>query len=482
MATLRDTSGVAVVSSNRSVTGASSAPSSDLRLRERLTAALFVTVWLWTVLPRLIQSVTAPKFRGSVGADLQVDTALTSHASTLLGLSVFALCLVSVLVAWHSQSQSEARLRAPTPLWPLAVALAPWLFLMMHDLFLGFRPGTRIFIYPFVMIAMWQLRPSVRSLAVLGYLTGIAAVLAIALGLLLPDKGLFQSAGGGLVIEEKQFIPIGILVGFLTHGNSLGQFVGLGLPLVATIANTRHRYFFLVVASVAVVWSASRASLAAGVAIILVICVLALLRQERRQVAGWVAVAGCFLGVGLLPWLVTDPTAFTNRGLVWMRSLQWFSESPFVGLGSRWYSVIGSTSQRLAATVFHGHNESVQLLVTGGVCLLFLVAVMVLAATASACRLAGRGSNIGVLFLVGLGVTSALEIPFVFVDNLGLFPVSVLPLAFLLFTDDARAATGPVTPHPAPPDPLGKVSKSGQKPYSVSDACPGPGRSSHHPE
>jgi hypothetical protein len=445
---LRDTSRVTVVSSKPDVTEASTARSAEAHLRARLTTVLFVLVWLWVVLPRLIQSLTAPKFRGSVGADLQVDTPLSSRVSTLLGFAVFALCLAAVAVVWRSQWQSKAATRPPTPLWPLVVALSPWCFLVMHDLFLGFRPATRVFVYAFVMVATWQLRPGVKSLGVLGYLTGVAALLSIAMGVLLPDKGLFQSAGGGLVTEEKQFIPIGILVGFLTHGNSLGQFVGLGLPLVGAITNPRHRYFFLTVSVVAVVWTASRASLAAGGAILVVMCVFAFVHRERRRVAAWAAIVACYLGVGLLPWLVSDPGAFTNRGLVWMTSLQWFEESPFIGLGSRWYSVIGSTSQRLAATVFHGHNESVQLLVTGGVCLLALVVLLLCAATASACRLAGRGSSVGVLFLIGLGVTSALEIPFVFVDNLGLFPVSVLPLAVLLFTDDARAATGPVLQDP----------------------------------
>jgi hypothetical protein len=67
--------------------------------------------------------------------------------------------------------------------------------------------------------------------------------------------------------------------------------------------------------------------------------------------------------VCVLPFTTHDPTAYTNRGYIWQQSLLAWSGDKVLGLGSAWYAIIGSSSAALGTTVFHGHNQLVQLLV-----------------------------------------------------------------------------------------------------------------------
>ena len=136
----------------------------------------------------------------------------------------------------------------------------------------------------------------------------------------------------------------------------------------------------------------------------------------------------------VVPLVTENPYAFANRGLIWAGSLQAWSEQPFVGLGSNWYSQVGSTTGRLASSAFEGHNQFVHMLVTGGIVVLVLVVLMIVAASVRAGRMAASGEIFGVVYLATLGTAWSLEASFYPVgDTTSMFAVVVVPLAFLMF-------------------------------------------------
>ena len=404
---------------------------------DRWAVALIAVAWAWVVLPRVIQSVTAPKFRSSVGVETTPLSGPAHLAYTGLTLALVALCFL-VLV-------DSVRDPHPGRLTPLVVLLAPWLYLTVRDLYVGNYPDRASLAYPLVVLAVWILRPRVTVLRSLGYLVGLAAVLSIMIAVVLPSKGILISSSGELVTEDKGVLPGGILVGFLTSGNTLGQFLALGMPLVASISRVWLRWVLLATCLLALLWSASRSSFGAVALTLLAALVVGLTARSARRwvspVVAWVP----FAVVCALPFATSNPRAFTNRGFIWSQSLQWWHSSPYVGLGSDWYQRVGKTSGRLAATVFHGHNQLVQLLVTGGVVLLLLVGLQVLVATLRAGRMAASGHLVGVTYLVALAGTCMLEKSFAIVDNTGVFPVVVLPLAVILcgeFEPDGAGSGG----------------------------------------
>ena len=214
-------------------------------------------------------------------------------------------------------------------------------------------------IYPAVAFALWALRPDLDQFALLGYLVGVVAIVSIIIGFLLPTQGILRSVTGLIITEDKTLLPFGILVGIFTHGNNLGQFLVLGLPMVASIKRRLARSMLLVAVAFALVWSASRSSLITSVIVITVTALVAVLSARVRGIPTRVLGILPFCIVALLPLTTSDPEAFTNRGFIWMASLEAWRANPFFGLGSHFYRDLGRTSESLGGTVFHGHNQLV---------------------------------------------------------------------------------------------------------------------------
>ena len=97
------------------------------------------------------------------------------------------------------------------------------------------------------------------------------------------------------------------------------------------------------------------------------------------------------------------------------------------------------TSADLGGTVYHGHNELVQLLVVGGLVLAGMVAALLLTAIVKAARWA-ESTLIGFAFMFVLAGVSLLEISLSFVDNAFVMSVMVLPLATLMFGSPGEPA------------------------------------------
>src|SRR6201999_4014902 len=139
--------------------------------------------------------------------------------------------------------------------------------------------------------------------------------------------------------------------------NNLGQYLAMGVPFVALIPRRSHRWWFMGLTLFAIIWSASRSSFAAMGMLLIAILVLKTFRQESRRVVGPIVAMAPWVLVVLLPFITKNPEEYTNRGLIWKISLQYWHTNVWYGLGANFYQVIGHTSARQAATVFHGHNQ-----------------------------------------------------------------------------------------------------------------------------
>ena len=403
--------------------------------RGRLETALILLVGAWFLVPRLIQTLSVAKgVHTAVGGQQPPYTGLASAAQRGLFYLTIGLCLWIIALLWR-RSPSRRGLA-------VIVFLLPWAYLVIRDRYAQQRPENIYELMPVLAVAIWMLRPRIARLQVLGYVVGVTVVASLLVGIALPGHGIQRNAGGAVVAVDKQILPWGLLVGIFSDANSLGQFIAMGLPAVMLIRARGWRIVIALCSLFALVWSASRSSMFAVALSIVVYLVVSRTRAHSRAFVAFLLVSIAFAAVCILPLITHDPGAFTNRGYIWQASHAAWAQNPLFGNGSDWFSIIGSSSESLGATVFHAHNQFLQLLVTGGVVLAVLVGVLIVAAMTGAARLAVRGHLFGVSYLAALAGACVFEVSLVIVDNSLVFPVVVLPLLFILFTADLDEPAG----------------------------------------
>jgi O-antigen ligase len=305
-----------------------------------------------------------------------------------------------------------------------------------HDLFLTGRPGLYAFVYPALVVAVWVLQPRLKELWPMAVTAGALAAVSLLLGALVPEQGILTNAAGDAVDPTKQVLPWGVLVGPLTSGNNLGQVLALSIPATLLLPR-RARPATIALIMLPLLWTASRSSIVAALAVgLAVLVVTKVVPDLRAGLAGLISVVS--LGVaGLVPFLTHDDAAYTNRGYIWRRSIEAWQESPFVGLGSDYYTRIGGSSDAIVETAYHGHNEVIQLLVTGGWVLLTLFLLLVLTTIVVAARCAGRGEYFPLGLVVALLLSSTFEVSLGFIDRQFVLPAATLPLAVVLLSPDS---------------------------------------------
>jgi hypothetical protein len=162
--------------------------------------------------------------------------------------------------------------------------------------------------------------------------------------------------------------------------------------------------------------------------------------STRRTIARC-AIATSFGIVGILPFITSSLGAYSGRGMIWIASLPAWRSAVWFGRGADWYHEIAATSATIMGGAFHGHNQLVQVLVTGGVWYLVCVGLMIWTASSQAVRRAEAETSFGVVYLVALAGTCLLEVSLVLVDNSSMFPVVVVPLAVIAFAAVPESAT-----------------------------------------
>ena len=390
---------------------------------------LMVVTWLAVVLPRFVQSLTAPKHAALINDAIPYSstTALLSHALTLV---VIGWCVVVVALRAANLPTDRRRI--------LVILLAPWIYLITRDLYAGVHLHLQDLEYPAIIIAVWVLRPPLRKLVVLGYLAAALALISVLMGVFLKAKGLYHASNGDLVPLDKKILPWGILVGPLTSENNLGQALVLGLPLIGFARSRFVRLVVILLTAYAIVWTASRSSIAALAVGGLIALALQVPGRKLRQVVAAGAVLATALVMIAIPVSTSDGTAFSNRGYIWITSLRAWSQHRVFGLGSHYYSSLAKYEEGLGGQAFHGHNTFVQMVAVGGAVGLVLVAAMAVVSLGSAVRWVGRGVNVPAVLLGTFFVSATIEWSFGFYDRDFLLAVTVLPMAMVLFAPRPR--------------------------------------------
>jgi O-antigen ligase len=385
---------------------------------------LMVLTWLAVVLPRFVQSLTAPKHAALVNDAIPYSssTSLLSHALTLM---VIGWCVLVVALRLDNLPTDRRRV--------LVVLLAPWIYLITRDVYAGVHLHLQDLEYPAIIIAVWVLRPPIRKLVVLGYLAAVLALVSVLMGIFLTSKGIYHARNGDLVPLDKKILPWGILVGPLTSENNLGQVLVLGLPLIGFARDRMVKLAVVLLTAYAVVWTSSRSSIAALAVGGLIALVLQVPGRRLRQVAATVLLLAAGLVMIAIPVSTSSGTALSNRGFIWIASLRAWSEHRVFGLGSQWYSTLAKYEEGLGGQAFHGHNTFVQMVVMGGAVALVLVGAMAVVSLGSAVRWVGRGVNVPAVLLGTFFVSATLEWSFAFYDRDFLLAVTVLPMAMALF-------------------------------------------------
>lgn len=389
---------------------------------------VIAATWVWLCVPKIVQTVLSPKYRVDLGGEAPYSkvAALADYGLYYLLIGVCAIAILTFVTVLPRTGGLG-----------LACLLAPWAYMIVRDLYVPTKPSHEAVCYPLIVIALWVIQPRMHALRHVGYLVAATAIISIALAVVMPSHAIYQSQAGELIATEKQILPLGILVGIFTQGNTLGQFLVVGLPFVFLIPREKHRLLLVLVTALALIWTASRGALvSAGIGILAYLLIFRSAGATRRLLSWLIPLAVTVL-ITIVPFLTSDTRSFSNRGLIWQFTLRGWAENVWFGGGVNWFSMIGSTSDRFANSAFHGHNQVVHFLATGGLVLALLAFVQVLITTGRATRFARFDNTFAIAWMSVLIGSGLFERTFSYVDNGNFLLTASIPFAFLMFARTA---------------------------------------------
>lgn len=397
---------------------------------------LIVILWIRAIGSLIALSLTAEKVFVPIGSDPIWPPA----ANVVSKLFYLLAVLFSVgLIIFRINDVTRPGL------WKIAVLLAPWLYIIIRNLYPGSWPTPEGVLYVVVILALAALRPRPRVLIAIGALVVLTAAVAIAFGVLMPEAGRAHLAEGVLSVrpDKAVFPSLGLLQGMFTQENSLGVYLAVGIATVAALPRWWLRFPGLAIVAFAIAWSSARNSmLAVACALVMGAVIWAVAEFGRRRAASAVArLATCVLVVAmcvapLTGWLSPgrwDDDAFTGRGVIWNGSLtHWFDRAFLFGGGRDWYSrITKSETTTLMSGAYSGHNQFVQFVATGGAILAVLALGSLLVQTYVITAPRNRYLVIGAMIVMAIFVSGWLEVPLGYVDWSTNWTVTIVPLAIL---------------------------------------------------
>ncbi|WP_166791746.1 O-antigen ligase family protein [Cryobacterium frigoriphilum] len=387
-----------------------------------------ILLWAQSIVPLTLQAWFFDK-RQSLANDVYSMAPIPALLTSGLGALVLVVAVATIFLGVQARSQQR-----PPPA-VLVVAVSPWLYIVSRDLYAGHTPSSASYAYPLVLTALWLVSSSVdRILSLLGLLVFSTAALSILMAVFVPASGIYRSASGIFAEAEKEILPWGLLVGMFGSPNNLGQYLALGFAALFFIRNRFFKVLAVSATSFAVLWTSSRSSvLAVGCCLVLAFILSRAGKRPliRRSIP--FVLLGLLIYVAALPFVTTDPSSYTNRGHIWAESLRSAQAEPVFGLGSSWYQDIAGYYNQLGSLAFHGHNQVVQTIVTGGSVFAALVLALILLLIVRASKEGRHGHFYPALFLSALLISCALEVSLGFVDRTFLFSVFLVPIALILF-------------------------------------------------
>ena len=329
-------------------------------------------------------------------------TTFLSSSSTAAFLIITVLLLVVAIAGRHERPTTSSAL-------PI-VLIAPWLTLYIGHIV--FREGTfayRELAYPLLIVAFYYVGPRVSDVTrLLSHLAIITACMAILMSILYSDLAFMPTWWN----NEKAFLFDSILAGPYAHSNQLGTSLALAVPLVWVGFYGWRRAAYTLVIVAAIVWSASRASLAAVAAFLLVAIAISVLSNSvvKRRILQFSIGFALFFAI-FLPYMTDDPEAYTRRGLIWQESFEYWSLSPLTGWGPDILSEPNSLTRAIGAFSNTSHNIWLTFATTGGLLTLIGLVALLAAYIFRASRMFSVGETGPLFFILGLSLVEIAEDP-----------------------------------------------------------------------
>jgi O-antigen ligase len=343
---------------------ASPKPKKPKRRLDRGSAGM-IAMFAFAILPNAFHNLSTLR----MASQLTIE-ASAANRDPVSNLYVYGL--VAVLVGLVMAGVSTVRL--PAMFW---VYLAPWAAATIGSYASGQGVSVVSIVYPLIGLLVFSL-PDIRpTLTTAGILVFLLAALSLATAFITPGTA-FLTLGG----EAKESLIAGqALAGPVSHPNTLGQMLALGMPFVFYISSRTWRITAVVVVSLTLLATGSRTALFAGV-IGLLVMLLWKAQRTGFTVRGGLAPLALIIiyPIALLvsPWLIatSDSQSFTGRGYIWQGSFDLWEKSPVFGNGPRAFYEAAAYYNNLGSGAYHAHNELLNVMVTAGI--VGLIAALVL--------------------------------------------------------------------------------------------------------
>jgi O-antigen ligase len=289
------------------------------------------------------------------------------------------------------------------------------------------------------VLALWNVGAPIAGLRWVPYTVALIGMYSLIGGLIIPDYMMYNTA------SEKAIVAGWELAGPFGHANVLGMYCALAFALTPLIADRRWRVLTGSILVAAMVAAASRTALIAAALVGLwwLICWVRPMISMSIRTAGTILVGVSATAMFVFPFVKWDPSAFTERALVWAESLKVWQEAPVVGMGVNWFLNDAQAWANIAkwAYVGTGHNMVVDTLVKSGLVGLTVLIVLLVAAVKSTRALLITSHQIACFgFLMAFFVAATTEAVWALLPNLQLFPISGLIFAALILTRHDPAA------------------------------------------
>ncbi|MDQ0258615.1 O-antigen ligase [Sinomonas atrocyanea] len=332
---------------------------SGYRQRVNSGSLLVAVLFAYAVLPAAAQNILAGR---TVSVWTNVETEQSPLAASLTsGLQWGVIGIVALLAI-----RSLPMVRLGLWFW---VFVAPWAVISLATLAVEHRFSYTSILYPLIGLVAGTLKEPRTALRTIGILTALLAGFSIVLGTVMPESGMFPINAD----NEKSFIGDQLLVGPLTHPNTLGETLAMGFPFISLIRGRPARFVGYGVTLFALFWCGSRtAMLAVGLGIVVALCWMLIRTYGTRAYFSPLVQFTIYSGVVVVgPVLVSsgldDAYSFSGRGEIWAGSLEQWAEHPWIGNGAQVYSDLAKVANQVGIGAFHGHNMYVNALTTSGI-------------------------------------------------------------------------------------------------------------------
>ncbi|MCP2032145.1 O-antigen ligase [Okibacterium sp. HSC-33S16] len=388
---------------------------------------LIVALWCFAALPSLIDQV-----QGREVIDVTQSRSLTGLAAYAQVASIGLVLLVCAHIIISKAVRPVPRASG----WLVVLLLLPWGAAQIATAFSSSDFGISTIYFPFVLFALWLANPPLEVIRTIGWLTVLTAGVSLVLMVIAPlIVTIPQSAGE----YAKALVGDRLLAGPYGHPNTLGVAMALGFPAILYIRKSRTRVIGYAATFAALLLTASRTSLLAvvlGVAVVLLVAVGRgqNVRSQLARVLAYGLASAALIAVVVIPLTTVAPESWSNRGRIWITSLQYFAVSPVAGNGPDFYGQVAHFMTDFNRLAFHGHNMFINVSTTTGWLGLSAFGLVIAAVLRSSVRAAARGNCFPLMFTAAFAGVSLLEVVTDF-RNFGSFAYCAwIPIVLVVFS------------------------------------------------